>query len=110
MPRKKSTKKEEAVESTEEVTEEVAAEETVEETPEPVKKESTKKSASKSASQPSGIIGNARDTGSCRVAGIELAAKGQDGDSVELTVEQKQDQNLMQKIVRNVGAGLLEWR
>jgi hypothetical protein len=56
------------------------------------------------------VIGNAREQGACRVAGIELAAKGQDGDSVELTLEQMQDQNLLAKISRNIGSGLLEWR
>jgi hypothetical protein len=71
------------------------------EEPKPVKK----------ASPASGkVIGNAREQGACRVAGIQLEAKGQEGDSVELSIEQLQDQNLMSKIARNIGSGLLEWR
>ena len=55
-------------------------------------------------------IGNAREQGPCRVAGIELAAKGEKGDSVELTLDQLQNQNFLSLIARNIGSGLLEWR
>ena len=55
-------------------------------------------------------IGNARENGSVRVAGIELAAKGEDGDCVQLTPEQERNQLLIGKLVRNIASGLLEWR
>ncbi len=66
------------------------------------------------------IIGNARKNGPCRFSGITLAAKGEKtidpktgeevGDSIELTELQVKDQNLMSKLMRNIGSGLLEWR